>query len=48
MCFLIGYRRIMNDFQAEEEVDKIMKSVDKNNSGAIDYTGILDRNAIKN
>jgi Ca2+-binding EF-hand superfamily protein len=38
----------MNDFQAEEEVDKIMKSVDKNNSGAIDYTGILDRNAIKN
>ena len=31
----------MNDFQAEEEVDKIMKSVDKNNSGAIDYTGFL-------
>lgn len=29
----------MNDFQAEEEVEKIMKSVDKNNSGAIDYTG---------
>lgn len=29
----------MNEVQAEEEVNKIMQSVDKNNSGAIDYTG---------
>lgn len=30
----------MNEVQAEEEVNKIMQSVDKNNSGAIDYTGL--------
>ena len=35
-----GYRKIMNEVQAEEEVNKIMQSVDKNNSGAIDYTGL--------
>ena len=36
---LLGYRKIMGQAQAEEEVDRIMKMVDKNNSGAIDYTG---------
>jgi len=30
----------MNEVQAEEEVNKIMQVVDKNNSGAIDYTGL--------
>ena len=29
----------MGQAKAEEEVEKIMKMVDKNNSGAIDYTG---------
>ena len=29
----------MNAAQAEEEVEKIMKSVDRDNSGHIDYTG---------
>lgn len=31
----------MNKVQADEEVDKIMINVDKNNSGAIDYTGLI-------
>lgn len=30
----------MNDAEAEEEVNRIMAQVDKNNSGAIDYSGI--------
>ena len=36
---IIGYKKIMNEVQAQEEVDRIMSVVDKNNSGAIDYTG---------
>ncbi len=31
----------MNNVQAEEEVEKILKCVDKNNSGSIDYTGFF-------
>lgn len=31
----------MNKVQADEEVDRIMINVDKNNSGAIDYTGLI-------
>lgn len=34
----------MNEVQAQEEVDKIMSIVDKNNSGAIDYTGKKKKN----
>ena len=34
-----GYSKIMNAAQAEEEVNRILKVVDKNNSGTIDYTG---------
>jgi Ca2+-binding EF-hand superfamily protein len=37
---LDGYKRTMNDTEAEEEVNKIMAVVDKNNSGEIDYSGI--------
>ena len=29
----------MGQIEAEDEVERIMKLVDKNNSGAIDYTG---------
>ena len=29
----------MNPAEAEEEVNKMMAQVDKNNSGAIDYSG---------
>ena len=29
----------MNAAQAEEEVERVMQNVDKNNSGSIDYTG---------
>jgi calcium-dependent protein kinase len=36
---IIGYRKVLNEAEAEEEVDRIMKSVDKNDSGAIDYSG---------
>jgi len=35
---IAGYRKIMNIAQAEEEVTKIMKAVDRNNSGKIGYT----------
>ena len=30
---------MMNAAEAEEEVNRIMAEVDKNNSGAIDYSG---------
>jgi Ca2+-binding EF-hand superfamily protein len=30
---------MMNEAEAEEEVNRIMSEVDKNNSGAIDYSG---------
>lgn len=33
-----GYKEIMNLVEAEEEVRKIMASVDKNKSGKIDYS----------
>ena len=36
---IIGYTKIMNALDATEIVDKIMQAVDKNNNGAIDYTG---------
>ena len=35
----MGYRRMMSEEEAEEEVDRIMSNVDKNNSNAIDYSG---------
>ena len=31
----------MGENEAEEEVDKIMEIVDKNNSGEIDFTGFI-------
>jgi calcium-dependent protein kinase len=34
-----GYKKILGVAEAEEEVNKIMQQVDKNNSGAIDYSG---------
>ena len=36
-----GYQKIMGLANAEAEVDAIMKAVDNNNSGTIDYTGII-------
>lgn len=36
----LGYTKIMNAAKAEEEVERIMKTVDTNHSGSIDYTGI--------
>lgn len=36
----------MRGAEAEREVDNIMSSVDSNNSGFIDYSGILNANAI--
>lgn len=34
-----GYKTMMNSETAEEDVNEIMKAIDYNNSGAIDYTG---------
>ena len=34
-----GYQKILCISNAEEEVDTIMKVIDKNGNGAIDYTG---------
>ena len=36
-----GYRDILNIPNPEAEVDAIMKAIDYNDSGAIDYTGKL-------
>jgi len=35
----VGYKQILGEDNAEAEVDRIMKAVDSNNSGALDYTG---------
>ncbi|CAD8049302.1 unnamed protein product [Paramecium sonneborni] len=35
---LIGLKKIMNEDEAIEEVDRIMKDIDQNNSGSIDYS----------
>lgn len=35
--------KIMNAGEAEEEVNRIMGQVDKNNSGAIDYSGKFNK-----
>ena len=37
--WLLGYKKIMNPETAETDVDNIMKAIDYNNSGAIDYSG---------
>lgn len=34
-----GLKKFLNCNEAVEEVDQIIKMVDNNNSGAIDYTG---------
>ena len=39
---ITGYRKMMNEVEANEIVNKIMQTVYKNNNGAIDYTGILN------
>jgi len=36
---LLGYQKIMGLTNVEAEVEAIMKAVDNNNSGSIDYTG---------
>lgn len=36
---LLGYRDFLGATNPEEEVDTLMKVVDYNNSGTIDYTG---------
>jgi hypothetical protein len=41
--FFLGYKKIMGDAEAEAEVENIMNTVDTNNSGTIDYSGILFR-----
>lgn len=41
---ITGYRKMMNEVEANEIVNKIMQTVDKNNNGAIDYTGTLNYN----
>lgn len=43
----LGYEKIMKVPNAHEEVEKIMKIVDLNNSGVIDYMGIYEFNFIK-
>jgi len=35
---IVGYQKILGLTHAEEEVDAIMRAVDNNNSGSIDYT----------
>ena len=35
---ILGYKKYLLSTSAEEEVDKIMKIVDKNDSGEIDYS----------
>lgn len=37
---IIGYKRVLNEAEAEDEVDRIMTEVDKNQSGAIDFSGM--------
>ena len=37
---MIGYREILGSQNPEEEVDEILKAVDYNNSGTIEFTGI--------
>lgn len=39
MIYSLGYSKIMPFAEAEEEVERIMGSIDKNNSNFIDYTG---------
>lgn len=39
---LIGYKKILNISEPEEEVNEIMSRVDSNNSGYIDYTGLFE------
>ena len=36
---MLGYEKTMGRAQAEAEVDNIMKTLDTNNSGSIDYSG---------
>mgnify|MGYP000945054374 CR=1 FL=1 len=36
---VLGYEKTMGRAQAEAEVDNIMKTLDTNNSGSIDYSG---------
>jgi Ca2+-binding EF-hand superfamily protein len=36
---VIGFQKVLNEAQVEVEVDRIMKLVDRNDSGAIDYSG---------
>ena len=38
---LIGYKKIMDAVEADAEVSRIMSYVDTNNSGHIDYSGIV-------
>ena len=38
---IIGFKKLMNAAEVEEIVDGILRSVDANNSGSIDYSGIL-------
>ena len=35
---LIGLKKVMNENEAAEEVERIMRDIDKNNSGSIDYS----------
>jgi len=39
-----GYVKIMgmSDALAEEEADRLMRTLDTNNSGSIDYSGMLE------
>ena len=37
----VGYKKILNVSEPEEDVNAIMNNVDKNNSGYIDYTGFI-------
>ena len=38
---IIGYEKLMPKEEAEKEVNHIMKTVDTNNSGEIDYSGFF-------
>jgi Ca2+-binding EF-hand superfamily protein len=36
---IAGYTEMMGEEEAKKEVDRIFKSIDVNNTGAIDFTG---------
>ena len=40
---ILGFSKLMDKDQAEAEVNVILKTIDKNNNGEIDYSGKITR-----